>query len=84
MGSTMRIDITPQGLSSSGTFTDIAIRMKLPHLQGTEARPAAVLNEDWNRTVAYSEDAGEWALDTHAMCFGDINIWVIPKARPVE
>jgi hypothetical protein len=70
--------------NNSGTFTDISIRMKLPHLQGTEARPATVLNEEWNRTAGYSEESGEWILDTHTMCFGDINIWVIPKARPVE
>ena len=43
------------------------------------ARKAAVLNEEWHRTIAFSEETGEWVIDKHTMCFGDINVWVIPK-----
>jgi hypothetical protein len=67
---------------NSASFTDVEIHLQLPHMLGTAARQAAVLNEAWNRTIAYSEDAGDWRLDKHSMCFGDINIWVIPKTMP--
>ena len=67
---------------NSASFTDVEIRLQLPHMQGTAARQATVLNEAWSRTIAYSEETEEWRLDKHSMCFGDINIWVIPKASP--
>ncbi len=69
---------------NSGTIENVELSMKLPRMQGVEARPATVLNEAWSRTLAFSEDTGEWSLDKHAMCFGDINVWVIPKARPAQ
>lgn len=58
--------------------------MKLPPTAGRQARSAAALNEDRSRTVSYSEDTGEWVLDTHVMCFGDVNLWVIPKVPPAR
>ncbi len=67
---------------NSASFTDVEIRLTLPHLQGAAAREATVLNEAWSRTIAFSEETDEWVLDRHSMCFGDINIWVIPKAQP--
>ena len=69
---------------NSSTFNDVTISMQLPHMEGTAPRQAIVLNEEWNRTIARSEETGEWVIDKHTMCFGDINIWVIPKAQPTE
>jgi hypothetical protein len=48
------------------------------------ARNAEVLNEQWHRTIGYSEETDEWVIDKHTMCFGDINIWVIPKTAPPD
>ncbi len=70
--------------NNSGTFTDISIRMKLAQMKGKKARQASVLNEEWDRRISFSEDTGDWVLDTHTMCFGDVNIWLIPKAEPLE
>jgi hypothetical protein len=70
--------------NNSGTFSDVTLRLKGLKLATTHSRPVQALNESWSRTLAYSEDAGEWVLDPHTMCFGDINVWVIPKAPPAE
>ncbi len=70
--------------NNSGVFTDISLRMKLPAMEGIAARQATVLNEDWHRAMGYSEDSGEWSIDKHTMCFGDINVWVIPKIKPAD
>jgi hypothetical protein len=70
--------------NNSGTFSDVTLRLKGLKLSTTRSRPVEALNESWSRTLAYSEDAGEWVLDPHTMCFGDINVWVIPKAPPAE
>ena len=64
---------------NSGVFEDVTFRMKLPNMKGTQPRQAAVLNEDWNRQVAYDSATGEWVIPKHTMIFGDINIWIIPK-----
>ncbi len=69
---------------NSGVFNDISLRLSLPSIGDTRTRQASVLNEEWSRTISYSEETREWIIDTHTMCFGDINIWVIPKATPVE
>ena len=69
---------------NSGTFSDVTLRLKGLNLATTRSRPVEALNESWSRTLAYSEDSGEWVLDPHTMCFGDINVWVIPKAPPAE
>jgi len=70
--------------NNSGTFNDVTLRMKLPGMDGTSSRQARVLNEEWSRAIGYSEESGEWVLDPHTMCFGDINIWLIPKRAPRE
>jgi hypothetical protein len=64
---------------NSGVFTDVSLRMKLPTIHDTTPRPASVMNEDWSRDVIFDEETGEWVITTHTMCFGDINIWMIPK-----
>jgi hypothetical protein len=69
---------------NSGTFTDVTLRLKLPRMDSHMARKAEVLNEQWHRTIGYSEETGEWVIDKHTMCFGDINIWVIPKTAPPD
>ena len=68
--------------NNSGTFGDVTLRLKGLPLEDKRARPAEVLNEDWSRTLGYSEDSGEWVLDPHTMCFGDVNVWRIPKRTP--
>jgi hypothetical protein len=65
---------------NSGVFEDVTLRMKLPNVKDTKTRQASVLNEDWRREVEYHSETGEWVIATHKMCFGDVNIWVIPKA----
>lgn len=69
---------------NSGTFTDVTLRLKLPRMDSHMARKAEVLNEQWHRTIGYSEETGEWVIDKHTMCFGDINIWAIPKTAPPD
>jgi hypothetical protein len=64
---------------NSGVFEDVALRMKLPNIKDTKTREASVLNEDWSREIKYDSATGDWVIATHKMCFGDINIWVIPK-----
>ena len=68
---------------NSGNYDDVMFRMKLPHMQaGANSRRARVLNEDWSRPITLDPTTGEWQIPRHNMCFGDINIWVIPKATP--
>ena len=66
---------------NGGTFTDVSLRLTLPNMPDHEPREATVLNEAWGRTVRHDPATDEWVIETHTMCFGDINIWVIPK-RP--
>jgi len=68
---------------NSGLFKDVLLRMKLPRIQDRGDRQASVLNEGWSRTLTFDESTGEWMLPKHTMCFGDVNVWVIPKAEPV-
>ena len=65
---------------NSGVFEDVQLRLKLPGIKDTRTRDAQVLNEDWSREINYDEATGEWVIATHKMVFGDVNIWVIPKA----
>jgi hypothetical protein len=65
---------------NSGVFEDVQLRLKLPGIQDTRTREAQVMNEDWSREIRYEEATGQWVIATHKMCFGDVNIWVIPKA----
>jgi hypothetical protein len=67
---------------NSGVFEDVSLRMKLPGIKDTKTREASVLNEDWSRDIKFDSVNGEWVIATHKMCFGDINIWVIPKVAP--
>lgn len=68
--------------NNSGTFGDVTLRLKGLSLRDQQARAAEVLNEDWSRSLGYSEDSGEWILAPHTMCFGDVNVWRIPKKPP--
>jgi hypothetical protein len=65
---------------NTGVFEDVQLRLKLPGLKDTKTRNTQVLNEDWNREIKFDSQANEWVIATHKMCFGDVNIWVIPKA----
>ena len=38
-----------------------------------------VLNEDWGRNISFDAETGDWVIEKHTMCFGDVNIWVLPK-----
>lgn len=69
---------------NSGTFSEVTLRLKGLGFATPAPRLAQVLNESWSRTLAYSEETGEWVIDPHPMCFGDVNVWVIPKAPPAE
>jgi hypothetical protein len=53
--------------------------MKLPNIPDVNPRLATVLNEGWSREVKYAAETGQWVIPDHTMCFGDVNIWVIPK-----
>jgi hypothetical protein len=70
-------------VDNTDVFEDVTFRLKLPQLKDTQPRGATVLNEDWSREVKFDAETGEWIIPKHTMCFGDVNIWVIPKvARP--
>lgn len=69
---------------NSMVFEEVEFRLTLPGMVGTQRRQAEVLNEDWSRDVTYEPETGEWTIGTHKMCFGDINIWIIPKSAPAE
>lgn len=68
--------------NNSKTFSDVSLQLTGLQLQGTESRPVEVLNEGWSRNLSYSEDDRHWSIDTHTMCFGDVNIWMIEKGKP--
>jgi hypothetical protein len=70
--------------NNSGSFSDVTLRLTGLKLAAPQTRLAQVMNESWSRTLAFSEEAGEWVLDSHSMCFGDVNLWVIPKTPPAE
>ncbi len=68
---------------NSGTFNHVSLRLKGLNFSKPGTRQARVLNESWSRTISYSEETSEWVIDTHTMCFGDVNVWIIPKV-PTE
>lgn len=70
--------------NNSGTFNNITLRLKGLQFPDRNPRTVSVLNEGWSRNLSYSEELAEWQLDSHTMCFGDINIWVIPKALEIQ
>jgi len=66
---------------NAGTFTDIELRLTLPDVPDRESREARVLNEAWSRSIRHDDTTGEWVIEKHTMCFGDVNVWMIPKRR---
>ena len=67
--------------NNSKTFSDVKLRLTGLQLKGTDSRQIEVLNEGWSRNLSYSEDDRQWHIDPHTMCFGDVNVWVIPKVH---
>lgn len=65
--------------NNSGTFNDITLSITGLKFASKDSRPAEEPNEGWSRDLRYSEETSEWILDSHSMCFGDINICVISK-----
>lgn len=65
--------------NNSGTNGNVQLRLRRLKLAGTASRTASVLNEGWSRNIRLSEDQQEWLIDSHSMCFGDVNIWTIEK-----
>jgi hypothetical protein len=68
---------------NSPALDEVALRMRLPRIQGTAPRQAVALNEHWRRELRYDEASQHWVLTPHPMCFGDVNIWKIRKAEPL-
>jgi formylglycine-generating enzyme len=64
---------------NSRLFEDVTLRLQLPPLKDGKSRKALVLNESWSRNISYNPNSGDWIIEPHKMCFGDINIWVISK-----
>jgi sulfatase modifying factor 1 len=69
---------------NTGSFGEVRLRLKGLKLAGPSRREARVLNEDWGGVVEFAEASGEWLITPHPMCFGDVNVWVIPKAVPPQ
>ncbi|MBM3844653.1 MAG: hypothetical protein FJ405_00005 [Verrucomicrobia bacterium] len=67
---------------NSGVFKDVTLRLSGLKLDNQNSRPVEVLNESWGKNITYSPESGEWIIAPHTMCFGDINVWVIPKKTP--
>jgi hypothetical protein len=66
-------------VDNTAVFENVSFRMKLPNIPDVNPRLATVLNEGWSREVKYAAETGQWVIPDHTMCFGDVNIWVIPK-----
>ncbi|MFM8172586.1 MAG: formylglycine-generating enzyme family protein [Pirellulaceae bacterium] len=64
---------------NSGTIKDLTLQLEGLKLAGTHRRTVQVLHESWGRDLTYSEQLNRWQIEPHTMCFGDINVWVIPK-----
>jgi hypothetical protein len=64
---------------NGGTFKDLTLQLEGLKLSGSHRRTVQVLHESWGRDLTYSEQSGRWQIEPHTMCFGDINVWVIPK-----
>lgn len=66
--------------NNTGVFEDVRFRLQLP-VEGKDGQGPRiqVLNEDWVRNISFDAEAGDWVIDKHTMCFGDVNIWVLPK-----
>lgn len=66
-------------VDNTGVFENVSFRMKLPHIKTVAPRLATVLNEGWSREIGYDAETSQWVIPEHTMCFGDVNIWTIPK-----
>ncbi len=65
---------------NSGPYEDVEFSLKIPAFKETDQpRVANVLNEGWHRKLTYDSTSQQWNIPKHPMCFGDINVWVIPK-----
>ena len=64
---------------NSGPLPEVTIRLSGLPFDPAVPRTAEVLGEGWSRSLRFDDDEGAWVLDPHAMCFGDINVWVIAK-----
>jgi formylglycine-generating enzyme required for sulfatase activity len=65
---------------NSGTFEDVEFELSLPAMERPDqARRATVMHEFWSRPLTYHPDKQTWTIPRHTMCFGDINVWMIPK-----
>jgi len=61
---------------------EVRLRLRGLRCESTAPRTAEVLSEGWSRSLRFDDDdGGEWVLEPHAMRFGDVNVWRIPK-RP--
>jgi len=69
--------------NNSGVFEDVEFALRIPGLEAPEKqRQADVLSEGWSRKLTYDAATGELKIPKHAMCFGDVNVWAIPKRAP--
>jgi len=67
---------------NSRTFENVSLRLNLPDAADLRPREALVLHEDWSREMIHDPQTGQWVIGDHKMCFGDVNVWVIPKTAP--
>ena len=69
--------------NNTGVFEDVTFRLHGLHLLGKgkdgQGPRIHVLNEDWGRNISFDAESGDWVVEKHTMCFGDVNIWVLPK-----
>lgn len=64
------------------SLPSVRLRLRGLRLAGEGPRMAGVLGEGWSRALRHDGDTGDWVIDPHAMCFGDVNVWVIDKRAP--
>ena len=58
---------------------DLELKLHLPGMQHLDDRPIDVLNESWSRPGRYDAESETLTIEKHTMCFGDINIWAMPR-----
>jgi hypothetical protein len=72
-------------VNNAGVFDDVTLRLQFPpDSQPREAVMATVLGEDWSRPCTRDPRTNDWLLPRHAMSFGDVNVWVLPRPQPTE
>ncbi len=67
---------------NAAALPTVTLRLRGARFATDAPRVAEVLGEGWHRTIRHDADTGEWVIDPHAMCFGDVNVWVIAKDVP--